>query len=96
MDSLESSRATLARLEQRVKELEDDRKKFFKTGLVVLGSVVLSLLGYIWIIKVGWTQIGETKMENTMFDYVGLVAIVVGVGVAAWYFWVAIKNRVGK
>ena len=43
----------LDRLEQRVKELEDDRKKFFKTGLVVLGSVVLSLLGYIWIIKVG-------------------------------------------
>ena len=35
-------------------------------------------------------------MENTMFDYVGLVAIVVGVGVAAWYFWGAIKNRVGK
>ena len=43
----------LDRLEQRVKELEDDRKKFFKTGLVVLGSLVLSLLGYIWIIKVG-------------------------------------------
>ena len=43
----------LDRLEQRVKELEDDRRKFFRTGVVVLGSIVLSLLGYIWIIKVG-------------------------------------------
>ena len=43
----------LDRLEQRVKDLEDDRKKFFRTGVVVLGSVVLSLLGYIWVIKVG-------------------------------------------
>ena len=46
MDSLE-------RLELRVKELEDDRKKFFRTGIIVLGSLVLSLMGYIWIIKVG-------------------------------------------
>ena len=43
----------LERLEERVKELEDDRKKLFKTGLVVLGSLVLTLLGYIWVIKVG-------------------------------------------
>ena len=43
----------LEKLEIRVKELEDDRKKFFKTGLVVLGGIVFTLLGYIWIIKVG-------------------------------------------
>ena len=43
----------LERLELRVKELEDDRKKFFRTGIIVLGSLVLSLMGYIWIIKVG-------------------------------------------
>ncbi len=43
----------LEKLEERVKGLEDDRRKFFKTGLVVLGSIVLTLLGYIWSIKVG-------------------------------------------
>ena len=43
----------LERLELRVKDLEDDRRKFFRTGVIVLGSVVLSLMGYIWIIKVG-------------------------------------------
>ena len=43
----------LGRLELRVKDLEDEKRKFFRTGGVVLGSVVLSLLGYIWVIKVG-------------------------------------------
>ena len=43
----------LERLELRVKDLEDEKRKFFRTGVVVLGSVVLSLLGYIWVIKVG-------------------------------------------
>ena len=43
----------LEKLEARVKELEDDRKKLFKTGLIVLGGIVLTLLGYIWSIKVG-------------------------------------------
>ena len=43
----------LERLEERVKELENDRKKFFRTGVIVLGSLVLSLMGYIWVIKVG-------------------------------------------
>ena len=31
-----------------------------------------------------------------MDDYVGLVVLVVGVGVAVWYFWGKIKNRMGK
>ena len=43
----------LERLETRFKDLEDEKKKFFRTGVVVLGSIVLSLLGYICVIKVG-------------------------------------------
>lgn len=43
----------LEKLEARVKELEDDRKKLFKTGLVVLGGIVITLITYIWSIKVG-------------------------------------------
>ena len=35
-------------------------------------------------------------MENTMFDYAGIVAVFLGVGVAIWYFWGKIKNRMGK
>ena len=31
-----------------------------------------------------------------MEDYVGLVVLVMGVGVAVWYFWGKIKNRMGK
>ena len=31
-----------------------------------------------------------------MFDYAGLVALVVGGGVAVWYFWGKIKNRMDK
>ncbi len=37
-------------------------------------------------------------MENGIADYVGLVALAVGVGVAIWYFWGYIKsmNRMDK
>ena len=38
----------IARLEDRVKELESDRKSFFKTGIIVLGGLVVTLAGYIW------------------------------------------------
>ncbi len=35
-------------------------------------------------------------MENTGLDYAGLVALVVGVGVAVWYLWSKIKSRMDK
>ena len=35
-------------------------------------------------------------MENTNLDYAGLVALVVGVSFAVWYFWGKIKNRMDK
>ncbi len=35
-------------------------------------------------------------MENGIADYAGLVALVVGVGVAVWYFWGKIKSRMDK
>jgi len=38
----------IAQLEGRVKELENDRKSFFKTGIITLGGLVVVLLGYIW------------------------------------------------
>jgi len=38
----------IERLEQRIYELEQDRKSFFKTGIITLGGFVLILLGYIF------------------------------------------------
>lgn len=35
-------------LEKRIFELEQDRKSFFKTGILVLGAAVLGLGTYIW------------------------------------------------
>ena len=84
----------LERLELRVKDLEDEKKKFFRTGVVVLGSIVLSLLGYIWVIKVGWSPL--IKGIKIMGDYVGLAVMLVGVGAVVWYFWDKIMNILGK
>jgi hypothetical protein len=45
---LTDSSDRIASLERRIKELEDDRKSFFKTGIWVLGAGVLLLGSYIW------------------------------------------------
>ncbi len=44
----------LAKLEARVKDIEDRERKMFRAGVVVLGGIVLSLVAYIWNIKVGF------------------------------------------
>jgi hypothetical protein len=38
----------IAALELRIKELEDDRKSFFKTGIMILGAATLGMATYIW------------------------------------------------
>ncbi len=43
----------LEKLEARVRDIEDRERRMFRTGLIVLGSIVLTLAGYIWAIKVG-------------------------------------------
>jgi len=40
-------------LRRRVQELEQDRKSFFKTGIIVLGATVAGLIGYIWVAQIG-------------------------------------------
>jgi hypothetical protein len=40
-------------LERRVGELEQDRRSLFKTGILALGGAVITLLGYIWMTKIG-------------------------------------------
>ena len=40
-------------LEDRVRDLEEDRKSFFKTGILVLGATVIGLVTYIWSTQVG-------------------------------------------
>lgn len=40
-------------LRKRVEDLEQDRKSFFKTGILVLGAATLGLLGYVWTIHIG-------------------------------------------
>lgn len=40
-------------LENRIHDLEQDRKSFFKTGIIVLGAAVLGLGTYIWRTQVG-------------------------------------------
>ena len=43
----------LEKLEVRVKDIEDRERKMFRTGVIVLGGIILTLVGYIWSIKVG-------------------------------------------
>lgn len=38
----------IAALEDRILDLERDRKSFFKTGILVLGAAVLGMGTYIW------------------------------------------------
>ncbi len=40
-------------LERRIRDLERDRKSFFKTGIHVLGADVVGLETYIWRSQVG-------------------------------------------
>ena len=40
-------------LERRIRDLERDRKSFFKTGILVLGAAVVGLVTYIWSIQIG-------------------------------------------
>lgn len=40
-------------LEDRILDLERDRKSFFKTGILVLGAAVLGLGTYIWSSHLG-------------------------------------------
>lgn len=48
---LEHDRITA--LENRILDLERDRKSFFKTGILVLGAGVLGLTTYIWSTHLG-------------------------------------------
>ena len=40
-------------LECRIKDLEQDRKSFFKTGILVLGAAVFGMATYIWSTHLG-------------------------------------------
>jgi len=40
-------------LEDRIRDLELDRKSFFKTGILVLGAAALGMATYIWSTHLG-------------------------------------------
>ena len=52
-DEWPSDASKIGDLERRIRDLERDRKSFFKTGILVLGAAVVGLITYIWSISIG-------------------------------------------